>query len=268
MSKNIVQRKVSIDLNIKSATVQVPDAMEILIVWKRGKFLKLFIKEFDFLGTKKIDTRSKLLDPSSGNSQAVFNEKFQMKTVLDYDAVHRMFLKKKSDLQVWKKDMSQMLGTTEFDLGKYANDCENGGVSGFQEDRLTLKNCMVDQSGRAHIQIHIRAHMNEPIPPVPQNQIQSSSNNVNQSGTGTGVVIQHLNSHSRISKLKSGTYQQTVMPVIEERESESDVKEELEKKEKDYQRNIELLEETVDDLKRVYDASMSLMGHDLSIVMN
>mmetsp|Transcript_3095 Transcript_3095/g.2075 ORF Transcript_3095/g.2075 Transcript_3095/m.2075 type:complete len:128 (+) Transcript_3095:157-540(+) len=43
------------------------------------------------------------------------------------------------------------------------------------------------------------------------------------------------------------------MPTIEERESESDVKEELERKEKEYQRNIERLEETLEDLKRQYE---------------
>ncbi len=43
------------------------------------------------------------------------------------------------------------------------------------------------------------------------------------------------------------------MPVIEERESESDVKEELERKEKDYLRSIERLEDTLDELKRSYE---------------
>ena len=40
------------------------------------------------------------------------------------------------------------------------------------------------------------------------------------------------------------------MPTIEERESESDMKEEYERKEKDYRRNIERLEDALDDLKR------------------
>lgn len=43
------------------------------------------------------------------------------------------------------------------------------------------------------------------------------------------------------------------MPVIEERESECDVKEELERKEKDYLRNIERLEYTLEDLRRAYE---------------
>ena len=43
------------------------------------------------------------------------------------------------------------------------------------------------------------------------------------------------------------------MPTIEERESESDVKEEIERKEKEYKKNIERLEETLDDLKKTYD---------------
>jgi hypothetical protein len=33
---NKPQRKVSIDLNIRSATIKVEEAMDILIVWKRG----------------------------------------------------------------------------------------------------------------------------------------------------------------------------------------------------------------------------------------
>ena len=46
MGKN--QRKVSIDLNIKAAVIQVSEPTEIIIVWKRG--------------TKKIDTRAKVID--------------------------------------------------------------------------------------------------------------------------------------------------------------------------------------------------------------
>ena len=38
------------------------------------------------------------------------------------------------------------------------------------------------------------------------------------------------------------------MPTIEERESECDVKEELEKKEKEYKKTIMRMEETIEDL--------------------
>jgi hypothetical protein len=47
--------------------------MEILIVWKRGKYFLNQI-QYSFLGTKKIDTRSKKID--SSNNIAIFNEKF------------------------------------------------------------------------------------------------------------------------------------------------------------------------------------------------
>ena len=56
------------------------------------------------VGNKTIDTKTKLIDPSS--PIAVFNDKFQMKTVLDYDFLRRCFIRKKSELQVWKKDMT------------------------------------------------------------------------------------------------------------------------------------------------------------------
>jgi hypothetical protein len=45
-----------------------------------------------------------------------------MKTQLDYDTLKRQYVGKKSDLQLWKKDMSSMLGVAEFDLSKYVND--------------------------------------------------------------------------------------------------------------------------------------------------
>jgi hypothetical protein len=40
------------------------------------------------------------------------------------------------------------------------------------------------------------------------------------------------------------------MPTIEERESESDIKEEYETKEKEYRKNIERLDDTFDTLRR------------------
>jgi hypothetical protein len=47
------------------------------------------------------------------------------------------------------------------------------------------------------------------------------------------------------------------MPTIEERESESDVKEELERKEKEYKKNINRLEETLEDLKKEFDDKLN-----------
>lgn len=58
MSK--AQRKVSIDLNIKSANIKVTEPKEVQILWKRG--------------SKSIDTKLQLITPEDG--VAVFNEKF------------------------------------------------------------------------------------------------------------------------------------------------------------------------------------------------
>lgn len=60
------------------------------------------------------------LTPEEG--VAVFNEKFQMKTAIEWDSLRNKFGKKKSILSVFSKDMKQMLGEADFDLGKYAND--------------------------------------------------------------------------------------------------------------------------------------------------
>lgn len=57
-----------------------------------------------------------------GQPVAMFNEKFQMKTQLEYDTLKRQYVRKKSDLQLWKQDMSSMLGVAEFDLSKYVSN--------------------------------------------------------------------------------------------------------------------------------------------------
>ena len=58
--KAMNQKKIAIDLNIRRATLNVSEPMNIVILWKRG--------------TKKIDTGVKQITPET--SEAVFNEKF------------------------------------------------------------------------------------------------------------------------------------------------------------------------------------------------
>ena len=79
---------------------------------------------------------------------AVFNEKFQMKTAIDWDSLRNKFGKKKSILAVFTKDRSKLLGEADFDLGKYAND-QQGATT--QKDQLALRNCELDP--RAFIEI-------------------------------------------------------------------------------------------------------------------
>ena len=69
MEGNIQNRKVAIDLNIRSAHYKVEEPTEVFIQWQRGG--------------KHIDTKVKDIDPSQ--SSAIFNDKFQMKTVLEFD---------------------------------------------------------------------------------------------------------------------------------------------------------------------------------------
>ena len=118
-----------------------------------------------------------------------------------------------STLAVYTKDLQTCLGEADFDLAKYAND------ERAQEDRLPLKNCTIDP--QAYIEIFIRARMLESTSSTPR--------------------VPH-----RPNQLNS-------MPTIEERESESDIKEEFERKEKEYLRQIERLEDTLEGLRRTYD---------------
>jgi hypothetical protein len=112
--------------------------MNVVVLWKRGK--------------NTIDTKVKQVGP--GQQVALFNEKFQMKTQLEYDTLKRQYVRKKSDLQLWNQDKNSMLGVAEFDLSKYVSQ-DPATAEKTQEDRLPLKNCLVD--GNAYIDIIIKA---------------------------------------------------------------------------------------------------------------
>ena len=111
----------------------MPQSVDVLILWKQR--------------TKAIDTKVQRLGPE--RPMAIFDEKFQMKTAIDWDNIRGKFAKKQSILAVFTKDRSRLLGEADFDLGKYAND------STAQMDRLTLRNCEFDPN--AFIEIYIKA---------------------------------------------------------------------------------------------------------------
>ncbi len=114
-----INKKVSIDLNIRSASFKVSEPTEVYISWVRG--------------TKHIDTKVKDID--SNQSTAVFNEKFQMKTVLAYDLINQSYISKDSKLVLMRKKDKTMLGQTDFDLSIYANKGKSTG------DKLYLSDC-------------------------------------------------------------------------------------------------------------------------------
>ena len=129
---DIVNRKVAIDLTIRSACVpSLKDPTEVYIEWQRG--------------TKHIDTKTREIDPSS-SPLAVFNEKFQMKTMLEFDPMTSNFQPKKSVLALFRKRDKILLGQTNFDLSIYAN---KGKAMG---DKLFL-----DEIKDAYIEIYIKA---------------------------------------------------------------------------------------------------------------
>ncbi|CDW73810.1 UNKNOWN [Stylonychia lemnae] len=136
MDGTVMNRKVAIDLNIRSAHYKVEEPTEVYIEWQRGG--------------KHIDTKSRDIDPSQ--SSAMFNEKFQMKTVLEFDPSTNLFLKKHSVLALFRKKDKKLLGQTDFDLSIYANQNKPTG------DKLVLKDC--DQSD-AFIEIFIKASAGE-----------------------------------------------------------------------------------------------------------
>lgn len=97
-------------------------------------------------GGKSIDTKVKDIDPAQ--NMAMFNEKFQMKTVLEFDKAANLFLSKKSVLALFRKKDKKLLGRTDFDLSKYAN------MSKSSNDKLSLSDC---EQPDAYIEIFIKA---------------------------------------------------------------------------------------------------------------
>lgn len=160
--------------------------------------------KFNFcLGGKSIDTKEKTVGPEI--TEAVFNEKFQMKTAIDWDSLRGKFGKKKSILAVFTKDRSKMLGEADFDLGKYANDPSK------TKDQLPLRNCESDP--KAFIEIYIKAKMLE------------DKDKTTPRGTKAGL-------NREVSAL----------PSIEEKNSDFEVKEEFERLEIEYLKTISRLE--------------------------
>ena len=183
------KKKVSIDLNIRALNINnLTTSLDVLILWKQR--------------TKAIDTKVQRLGPN--RPTAIFDEKFQMKTAIDWDNMRGKFAKKQSILAVFTKDRSRMLGEADFDLGKYAND------SSAQMDRLTLRNCEYDAN--AYIEIYIKAKTLE-------SESTPSRNRNSLAASGRSSYVASLS-----------------LAAIEEKNSEFDQLEEYENMERNYQK--------------------------------
>jgi len=202
-----LQKKVSVDLNIRAVNINnLKQDLDILILWKRGN--------------QSIDTKEQKIGPEKPN--AVFNEKFRMKTAIDWDSLRNKFGKKKALLAVVTKDRSTQLGEANFDLGHYAN------VENATTDKLPLLNCESDP--KAYIEIFIRAKA-----------VKSTK--------GDESVASKPTPGSRMTTKKI----KFDLPVIEEKASEFDTREEFERAEQEYLAKIKRLEETVVDMNKIVD---------------
>lgn len=77
-----------------------------------------------------------------------------MTSLVDFDSKLKIFVNKKpkeSVLEIWKKDLSEMIGTAEFDMARYAN------YDIAELDTLPVKDCKFDQN--AFIEIKVQAKL-------------------------------------------------------------------------------------------------------------
>ena len=111
-----------------------------------------------------IDTQTKAV--SKDNLEAILNEKFQMKTQLEWDSLRSKFRGKKSILSVHevrpgenimesvRSGSAINLGYADFDLGFYANNPTKN------VDQLPLKNC---SDSKAFIEVNIKTNAAEVV---------------------------------------------------------------------------------------------------------
>ena len=143
-----------------------------------------------------------------------------MKTAIDWDSLRSKFGKKKSILAVYTEDRSKKLGEADFDLGKYANDPESN------KDKLPLRNCETDP--KAYIQILIKAKTID-SDSTPRRNTQN--NMLNESTRSVVQLTANLG-----------------LQAIEEKNSEFDAREELERQQQQYEKQIQRLKEELDGL--------------------
>ncbi len=122
-----------------------------------------------------------------------------------------------------------MLGVAEFDLSKYVSNQDPSMAEKTQEDRLPLKNCLIDD--KAYLDILIKAK-------VDMDAVQQSPSPSPRQHSGGRMAA----ASNYIPRL----------PTIAERDSESDLKEELDRKERDYQKKIVRLTGEVESLRLVH----------------
>ena len=74
------------------------------------------------------------------------NEKFEMKTQMDYDPDNKVFIPKPTELEVWQGKKERRLGVTPFDLARYAGKPKT-------EEQIPLQEC---EDPNAYVTVLIR----------------------------------------------------------------------------------------------------------------
>ncbi len=119
-------------MTIKAVHINLEDTTGVQVVWARG--------------TKKIDTRVRMVS----RGKATLNEKFQMKTILEYDFSKGSFTPKPSKLQVYKGNQVEFLGETVFDLSRYGKTLQ-------VTERLMLTDCTADPDACVEVAVRTKS---------------------------------------------------------------------------------------------------------------
>eukprot|EP00347_Sterkiella_histriomuscorum_P001927 403370134 len=201
-----IQKKISFELNIKSARITIPDQTLVTIYWVRGG--------------KKIDTKTKPVM----NNKATFNERFAMKTILDYNVFDDEYDPKPSILQLFKgnpQENPEYVGEADFDLAKY-------GKSVSVTERLTMRGNVTDD---CFIEVMVKTKsLDAPQTPGPQ--------------ASTGLdnrLSQQLMMTTRNSAQQESFFQRRNSVQSDADSEYLQFKEEFDKKEKEYRNRIHTL---------------------------
>ena len=180
---------------------------------------------------------------------SVFNEKFQMKTQLEWDGLRNQFRKKQSILSVHmvtpgqdvmeaaSSGTSTVIGDADFDLAYYANNPT------ILSDKLPLKRCTIDS--KAYIEIYIKTNSQEVL-----NKERSNSGQGGQASDRSASPQNGGESMPQIGSRK-GALVHSQLTQVDERTSEGGFKEVLDRKEFEYYESVNTLTSRIDDIKKI-----------------
>eukprot|EP00347_Sterkiella_histriomuscorum_P006359 403353063 len=183
------QRNMTIDLHIKQLSIKVSEQMPVYVQWQRGN--------------KKAKTKSKQFDPSV--TQAIFDDKFQISTMMDVDENGQPTKAKMSKLTVTGDKGKGVLGEAELNLSEYQEQ-------EFRYMKLQLKGC---SDPDAFIEVGLKATPAREKKTAQETPRSSSFKDTEASKEQMIQVLDDLDKEKKLQKKQKQEYEEKIRGLNE-----------------------------------------------------